>query len=591
MKKIFSSLSQILILFLFFSTLTNDANASSDENELAYQSSNDIENQYEETNESNQGKNTSENNLKKSKGLSKYFKGSKAANVKITRVKDDDSFSSDNVSDSTVNSNKTTETSTNSNETQNSGYTKLPNGKAYIGVTSYLSLRDEPFGKVLTRLYNNEEIVIVNRDGDWYEVETEKGSGWIYGKCVYDSPNTNTSSSTYNQTENEEEKEEVDDEDSNKSNGVYNYFTFTNPGDYKFILTSTSATSQQETKDTVSNNSSNSQQETKVSKNFTNSQQKTKVPKNSTSKQKTKVSKNSSKKKSTDNDKSSSKTKTATSNTNTNTNLKPLLKLSKVNVSTVLTKKIGSTWDEKGHNYTHVQGFCTDGKYWYVALMTSTNGDGQYYTKQETKLLKINIKTKKVVKTNKIGKVGHSNSLTYNPNTKKIYSATCTKKMSYIYSFNASDLKGKTKIELKNKKGKTITNKNFASFSYNPAQNEYIVKLSNTSFGYFDSNFKLKKKVACKHMKKNDKMTGQAITCDGCNIFSVYNNLSCTPRINYIRCYDMNGKYIKDLTFKSSIGTSSEKPEMEQLTCYNGEYWSLSNVNGKFRIHKIKLRG
>ena len=223
--------------------------------------------------------------------------------------------------------------------------------------------------------------------------------------------------------------------------------------------------------------------------------------------------------------------------------------------------------------------------------MTSTNGDGQYYTKQETKLLKIDIKTKKVVKTNKIGKVGHSNSLTYNPITKKIYSATCTKKMSYIYSFNASDLKGKKKIHLKNQKGKAYTNNNFASFTFNPLQNEYIVKLSNKSLGYFDSNFTLKKKVSVKHLKKNDKMTGQAISCDGYNIFSVYNNLSCNPRINYIRIYDMNGKYIKDLTFKSSIGSASERPEMEQLTCFNGKYWSLSNVNGKFRIHKIKLRG
>lgn len=73
------------------------------------------------------------------------------------------------------------------------GLATLPNGKAYVGVFSYLSLREEPFGEVIDNLKNNEEVIIVGRDGDWYEVETEKGTGWIYGKCVYDSPNSRKS--------------------------------------------------------------------------------------------------------------------------------------------------------------------------------------------------------------------------------------------------------------------------------------------------------------------------------------------------------------------------------------------------------------
>ena len=270
--------------------------------------------------------------------------------------------------------------------------------------------------------------------------------------------------------------------------------------------------------------------------------------------------------------------------------LKPLLKSKKIKVSKKKTKTITKKFDENGLVYTHVQGFCTDGTYWYVALMTSDGGD-KTYASQETKLLKINIKTKKIVLKKAVGKIGHTNSLTYNPNTGKIYTAPCTKNMSYIYSFNASDFEGKTQIEFKDKKGKAYTNKSYPSFAYDPTNNVYIVKSGNKSLSYFDSDFKLIKKVTVKHLKKKDSMTGQAISCDGCNIFSVFNNLSANPRVNYIRIYDINGKYVKQIKFKKELGKPEERPEMEQLACYNGKYWSLTNVNGKFRIHKIKLRG
>ena len=162
---------------------------------------------------------------------------------------------------------ESSETSLGSSETQDSSYATLPDGKAYVGVISFLYLREEPFGEELARLYNNDEVIIVDRDGDWYEVETEKGSGWVYGKCIFDSPNTNTKDSSSKMLANiddedeDEEYDDIDDEyendeddeedvDSNKSKGTYYFYTFNDPGDYKITFDSTSniSTSSQKTK-------------------------------------------------------------------------------------------------------------------------------------------------------------------------------------------------------------------------------------------------------------------------------------------------------------------------------------------------------
>ena len=111
------------------------------------------------------------------------------------------------VSDSTE---KDVTTSTKDDASNNSGLANLPDGKAYIGVTTYLSLRDEPFGTVLDRLYNNEEVIIVDRDGDWYEIESSKGTGWVYGKCVFDSPNSKSPSASYSGSINVNEENNSD---------------------------------------------------------------------------------------------------------------------------------------------------------------------------------------------------------------------------------------------------------------------------------------------------------------------------------------------------------------------------------------------
>ena len=109
----------------------------------------------------------------------------------------------------------------------------LPTGKAYVGVSTFLSVRDVPFGTVLARLYNNEEVLIVNRNGDWYEIESAKGSGWIYGKCVFASPNSNPSGPASGTADIGATDNGVD-----VGSGTYNYTVFNTPGQYTSTSTS-----------------------------------------------------------------------------------------------------------------------------------------------------------------------------------------------------------------------------------------------------------------------------------------------------------------------------------------------------------------
>ena len=130
-------------------------------------------------------------------------------------------------------------------QTTETSLATLPKGKAYIGVSSFLSLRNEPFGTVLAQLYNNDEVLIVGRQGDWYEVESDKGSGWIYGKCVFATPNSNPSGPASNTAN--------ISNDTNTDNGLdvgsstYKYTVFNTPGDY----TTKKTTDSQKTKTTT----------------------------------------------------------------------------------------------------------------------------------------------------------------------------------------------------------------------------------------------------------------------------------------------------------------------------------------------------
>lgn len=210
-----------------------------------------------------------------------------ASSAKVSSAETESSSSTVVENDSSTNSNSPT-TSSQDSQTTETSLAKLPNGKAYIGVSTFLSVRDEPFGSVLAQLHNNDEVLIVNRKGDWYEIESEKGSGWIYGKCVFDSPNSNPSTTASDTAIIDNTNSET-----NNNGGTYNYFTFKTPGDYTLHMNTT--TTSDET--TASNaTKSSSSQKTKTTK--------TKTKKSTTKKTSTK--KTTTAKKSSDSKKSTS---------------------------------------------------------------------------------------------------------------------------------------------------------------------------------------------------------------------------------------------------------------------------------------------
>lgn len=67
---------------------------------------------------------------------------------------------------------------------------------------------------------------------------------------------------------------------------------------------------------------------------------------------------------------------------------------------------------EKHDGYSVVQGGCTDGKYAYYLMVSS-------YT-QKGRILKVNLKTKKVVKRSKVLKTWHGNGMAYDSKRKKL---------------------------------------------------------------------------------------------------------------------------------------------------------------------------
>ena len=70
-------------------------------------------------------------------------------------------------------------------EEENSGLATLPDGVAYVGVYTYLNLRDGVWGSIIGELYNNEEVTITGRDGDWYTVSTSKGDGYAHARYIF----------------------------------------------------------------------------------------------------------------------------------------------------------------------------------------------------------------------------------------------------------------------------------------------------------------------------------------------------------------------------------------------------------------------
>lgn len=267
--------------------------------------------------------------------------------------------------------------------------------------------------------------------------------------------------------------------------------------------------------------------------------------------------------------------------------------LSNTKINAELIKKYSYETGESG-----IQGSCTDGEYIYISTVSK---DSKPYDKQVTKILIINLKTKEIVKRVNLGKIGHSNALTYNAKNKTIIISTCTTLKNYVYQVSTKDLLSSdrvnlTKVYLKDANNKIITNKkNISSISYNLKGNEYCIIWSNGRIVVFDENFKMKRIIELnKDLNANKNITGQSIYCDSSYIYYVCNNITRGLKysINYVKIYDYNGKLIRHATIRNT------GVEFESLFADRGIYYVVSNSvevqDGKnkyyIKIHKLNLR-
>ena len=70
------------------------------------------------------------------------------------------------------------------------GEANLPNGSAYVNCGGWLNLRLKPSksSKVLAKLYKNDEVNIIGRQGQWYQINKPR-NGWVMSEFVSgDSP-------------------------------------------------------------------------------------------------------------------------------------------------------------------------------------------------------------------------------------------------------------------------------------------------------------------------------------------------------------------------------------------------------------------
>ena len=258
------------------------------------------------------------------------------------------------------------------------------------------------------------------------------------------------------------------------------------------------------------------------------------------------------------------------------------LPLEKVEIKQLFTQKL-SSFDDENISYNGCQGFTTDGNFFYIALLSK----GKEIEKH-TKILKIRIEDYQIVKQKDLGSIGHSNSLTFNPKTQKIYSAPLWDNFKCIYEFD-TNLENLKEIYLYNTDGSRVSDRQYCSVTYLPITNQYLVKFDRFTLGYFDYDFKLNKIIKVKqNLKIKNGNTSQAISSDGTNLYAVTNDLKNRPEIiNYILIYDNSGNYIDKYVFHKELGV---RVELQQILFKDEKTYGVAVFKGNFSIFLIGLK-
>lgn len=271
-------------------------------------------------------------------------------------------------------------------------------------------------------------------------------------------------------------------------------------------------------------------------------------------------------------------------NISLNNSFYPFLPQSSMVIKHLKTFKINKNNDNPKVFFS-TQGFTSDGTYLYLAALYRYQGKDQ-----NTRIIKVRLKDYEIVADKDMGRIGHSNSLTYNPRTKKIYVAPMYKQWGCIFEFD-TDLNNLNKIILRDKNNEPIKNTWFFSVTYINSLNNYLVKTDEKKIVFFDENFKFVKDITLKEsLRYPEANTTQAISTDEKYLYSVSCNTKDKKERNYIRLFDLNGNYINTFIFpKDTYGKQLQ--ELQQIIFLDdGKCLGYSPYKGLFVIYELKLK-
>lgn len=224
---------------------------------------------------------------------------------------------------------------------------------------------------------------------------------------------------------------------------------------------------------------------------------------------------------------------------------------------------ISAYTDSNGVYCRVVQGACTDGTYYYVALNDANSSS----TGSVSAIHKYDLRTGKLVKTYSGLTVSHCNDLTINHITGEMIAVHNSPDRTVISIF---DLETMT---LKEKKTLTLQ---IYSMAYDPYEGCYWVGISHCyDFAKLDLDFK---QVGSIYYGKNTGYTKQGMDVDSKYIYFVQYKTNC------IIVYDKSGNYVKQINLSVS-STEAENICHIGDTFYIGYYTSKSG--GK--LYKVRI--
>ncbi len=196
-----------------------------------------------------------------------------------------------------------------------------------------------------------------------------------------------------------------------------------------------------------------------------------------------------------------------------------------------------------------LQGAGSDGKYLYIALVTSiVNGH------QNAVIVKIDPKTGKVIKKSEVIETDHSNDVFYNKKTDRIYVVHNSPNNDILTVLDPETLEFIENIKLPLR---------IYAMDYSYARGRYAVGISGgQDIGILNENFELLHRRAA----LNTTYTTQGMTCDESYIYYVQHSNHCIMK------YDWDGNFVEYIPLDNRFET-----EPENISIIDGEFYVVFN--------------